>query len=60
MRYVLEIERPSACHTWFERFIVDVRASDTQDALEQIAFSLDESERVVSCVVDQPDFLQAA
>ena len=59
MRYVLEIEHV-ACRTWFERFFIDVRASHAQDALEQIAFSLDKSERVVSCVADQPDFLEAA
>jgi hypothetical protein len=60
MKYLLEIERPSICGTWFERFLVEVQATSTHAAMEQIAFSLDEAERVVACVADQPDLREAA
>src|SRR5262245_46616664 len=59
MRYIVEIERPSACNTWMERFLVEVRSFREQDALERLAFSLDECERIVSCISDPSHYRDA-
>lgn len=59
MRYVVEIERPSVCNTWMERFLVEVRSAQEHDALERLAFSLDECERIVSCISDPSHYRDA-
>src|SRR5262245_51931420 len=59
MRYVVAIERPSVCNTWMERFLVEIRSSGEHDALERLAFSLDECERIVSCISDPSHYRDA-
>ena len=57
---MIEVERVSACGTWAERFFVEVSAATAGDALAQVQFSLDESERIVGGVADAPGYFEAA
>ena len=59
-KFLAEIARPSACRTWLERYIVEVFAAGPTQAREIVAFSLSESEQIVSCHVGQPDYLRVA
>jgi hypothetical protein len=59
LRYIVEIERTSVCNTWVERFLVEVRSAQEHDALERLAFSLDERERIVSCISDPTHYRDA-
>jgi hypothetical protein len=58
-RYVVEIERPSVCNTWVERFLVEIRCMQERDALDRLAFSLDDCERIVSCISDPSHYRDA-